>query len=185
MRICAGCGCRFPCVGGRHELSAVNASEPLSKMCWTRRVKLIKFPALRASSWQSRMVSEGHRRGRIFIGFEYPGWPTLKWACVMVNFVCELNWPGGIQIKHCCYVCLWECFQARLTWGGGRGRGRENLRVPTEHEAQCRCRAPGGGSVSWPQAQDPELMTWTEIKSCSCDRPTDWATQAAWGEHLK
>lgn len=61
-------------------------------------------------------------------------------------------------------MCLWECFQARLTSAGwGRGRGRENLRVPTEHGAQCRCRTPGGA-----QSHDPELRTlssWPERKS--------------------
>ena len=33
---------------------------------------------------------------------------------MMVNFMYQLDWPQGVQIKHYFWVCLWGCFQMRF-----------------------------------------------------------------------
>lgn len=42
-------------------------------------------------------------------------WKTIAkfFQCqpVMVNFICQLEWAIGSQIKQCFWVCLWGCCQ--------------------------------------------------------------------------
>ena len=32
----------------------------------------------------------------------------------MVNFLYQVEWAMGAQMKHCILVCLWECFEVKL-----------------------------------------------------------------------
>lgn len=35
---------------------------------------------------------------------------NLYYHKVMVNFMCQVDWPSDAQIKHYFWACLWECF---------------------------------------------------------------------------
>ena len=72
----------------------------------------------------------------------------------MIHFMCELDCPEGIQIKHYFYmsVRVFPGENSILGGEGGRRRGRISSRLLPEHGAQCRaqCKA---------QSHDPEIMT--------------------------
>ena len=42
--------------------------------------------------------------------------PNLLKGIVMVNFMCQLEWATGAQIKHSFWVCLRGCFQVGLAF---------------------------------------------------------------------
>lgn len=39
-----------------------------------------------------------------------------KGGLVIVNFMCQLDWPWVVQIKHYFWVCKCKCFWMRLAF---------------------------------------------------------------------